>query len=127
MLSFIGFLICAILVFYVIRGISDLSNTASESRKLKKTSSVGSQYTAMRSKEKCVVIFNSDPLVWIKKLEPMYRASVIYKDNKYFIKVFIPNEFILIDPEKHVIVEMEDGTQEISLYEEFNKNYTIIT
>lgn len=36
MLSFIGFLICAILVFYVIRGISDLSNTASESRKLKK-------------------------------------------------------------------------------------------
>lgn len=127
MLSFIGFLICAILVFYVIRGISDLSNTASESRKLKKTSSVGSQYTAMRSKEKCVVIFNSDPLVWIKKLEPMYRASVIYKDNKYFIKVFIPNEFILIDPEKYVIVEMEDGTQEISSYEEFDKNYTIIT
>ena len=37
------------------------------------------------------------------------------------------NEFILIDPEKYVIVEMEDGTQDISLYEEFNKNYTIIT
>lgn len=127
MLSFIGFLICAILVFYVIHEISDLSNTASESRKLKKTASAGSQYTAMRSKEKCVVIFNSDPLVWIKKLEPIYRASVIYKNNKYFIKVFIPNEFILIDPEKHVIVEMEDGTQEISSYEEFNKNYTVIT
>ena len=127
MLSFIGILICAILLFYVIHGISDLANIASESQKLKKTSSAGSQYTAMRSKEKCIVIFNSDPLVWLKKLKNTYRASVIYKNNKYFVRVFISNEFILIDPEKYVIVEMEDGTQDISLYEEFNKNYTIIT
>lgn len=36
MLSFIGFLICAILLFYAVHGISDLANTASESQKLKR-------------------------------------------------------------------------------------------